>query len=52
MPNEREIPFGGKKLRNLINEILSYVWEVVGRTALEQVLGTAEAVRAMALRAP
>jgi hypothetical protein len=42
---EREIPLGGdpeaKEPRK--RGFLAYVWEVVGRTALEHVLGTAEA---------
>jgi len=42
---EREIPLGGdpEALEPHRRGFLSYVWEVVGRTALEQVLGTAEA---------
>jgi hypothetical protein len=42
---EREIPFGGdpEALEPHKRGFLSYVWEVVGRTALEQVLGTTEA---------
>jgi hypothetical protein len=42
---EREIPLGGDPENSEPHKrgFLSYVWEVVGRTALEQVLGTAEA---------
>jgi putative DNA methylase len=42
---EREIPLGGnpEATEPHLRGYLSYVWEVVGRTALEQVLGTAEA---------
>jgi len=42
---EREIPLGGdpEALEPHRRGFLSYVWEVVGRTALEHVLGTAEA---------
>ena len=42
---EREIPLGGDPEASEPHRrgFLSYVWEVVGRTALEQVLGTAEA---------
>jgi hypothetical protein len=42
---EREIPLGGDPQASEPHRrgFLSYVWEVVGRTALEQVLGTAEA---------
>jgi putative DNA methylase len=42
---EREIPLGGdpEALEPHLRGFLSYVWEVVGRTALEQVLGTPEA---------
>lgn len=42
---EREIPLGGNPEASNPHErgYLTYVWEVVGRTALEQVLGTAEA---------
>jgi putative DNA methylase len=42
---EREIPLGGdpENLEPHRRGFLAYVWEVVGRTALEQVLGTAEA---------
>jgi len=41
---EREIPLGGNPEASEPHQrgFLSYVWEVVGRTALEQVLGTAE----------
>jgi hypothetical protein len=44
-PDEREIPLGGDPEARDPHErgYLAYVWEVVGRTALEQVLGTAEA---------
>jgi putative DNA methylase len=42
---EREIPLGGDPDASEPHKrgFLAYVWEVVGRTALEQVLGTAEA---------
>lgn len=42
---EREIPLGGNPEAGEAHErgYLAYVWEVVGRTALEQILGTAEA---------
>jgi hypothetical protein len=42
---EHEIPLGGdpEALEPHRRGFLSYVWEVVGRTALEHVLGTAEA---------
>jgi putative DNA methylase len=42
---ERQIPLGGDPEAKEAHErgYLAYVWEVVGRTALEQVLGTAEA---------
>jgi hypothetical protein len=42
---EREIPLGGDPEASEPHRrgFLAYVWEVVGRTALEQVLGTAEA---------
>jgi putative DNA methylase len=42
---EREIPLGGNPEAREAHErgYLAYVWEVVGRTALEQILGTAEA---------
>jgi hypothetical protein len=42
---EREIPLGGDPAARDPHKrgFLAYVWEVVGRTALEQVLGTAEA---------
>lgn len=42
---EREIPLGGDPEAKEPHKrgYLAYVWEVVGRTALEQVLGTAEA---------
>jgi hypothetical protein len=42
---EREIPLGGnpEATEPHLRGYLAYVWEVVGRTALEQVLGTAEA---------
>ena len=41
---EREIPLGGDPEASEPHRrgFLSYVWEVVGRTALEQVLGTAD----------
>ncbi len=44
-PQEREIPLGGNPLAQEPHErgYLAYVWEAVGRTALQQVLGTAEA---------
>jgi putative DNA methylase len=42
---EREIPLGGnpEAKEAHVRGYLAYVWEVVGRIALEQVLGTAEA---------
>lgn len=42
---EREIPLGGDPAAKEPHQrgYLAYVWEVVGRSALEQVLGTAEA---------
>jgi putative DNA methylase len=42
---EREIPLGGDPEATALHQrgFLAYVWEVVGRAALEQVLGTAEA---------
>ena len=42
---EREIPLGGdpESLEPHKRGFLAYVWEAVGRAALEQVLGTAEA---------
>src|SRR5208282_4599796 len=42
---EREIPLGGdpEAREAHLRGFLAYVWEVVGRAALEQVLGTAEA---------
>ena len=42
---EREIPLGGNPEAREAHQrgYLAYVWEVVGRMALEQVLGTAEA---------
>jgi len=42
---EREIPLGGDPEAKEPHKrgFLAYVWEVVGRSALEQVLGTAEA---------
>jgi putative DNA methylase len=42
---EREIPLGGdpEAIEPHKRGYLAYVWEVVGRSALEQVLGTAEA---------
>lgn len=42
---EREIPLGGdpEAKEPHLRGYLSYVWEVVGRTALEQILGTADA---------
>ncbi len=44
-PQEREIPLGGDPLAKEphLRGYLAYVWEIVGRTALQQVLGTAEA---------
>jgi len=44
-PNEIEIPLGGDATAKEPHKrgYLSYVWEVVGRTALEHVLGTSEA---------
>ncbi|HOE12823.1 MAG TPA: DUF1156 domain-containing protein [bacterium] len=44
-PAEREIPLGGDPTEREphLRGYLSYVWEIVGRSALEQVLGTAEA---------
>jgi hypothetical protein len=41
---EREIPLGGnpESREPHLRGFLAYVWEVVGRAALEQVLGTAE----------
>jgi len=44
-PDDREIPLGGDPEATEPHErgFLSYVWEVVGRTALQQILGTAEA---------
>jgi hypothetical protein len=44
-PEEREIPLGGDPEATEPHKrgFLAYVWETVGRTALEQVLGTAEA---------
>jgi len=43
--NDNNIPLGGDPLAAEPHQrgYLSYIWEVVGRTALEQVLGTAEA---------
>lgn len=43
--NDREIPLGGDPLATEPYQrgYLAYIWEVVGRTALEQILGTAEA---------
>ena len=43
--NDREIPLGGDPtaVEPYGRGFLAYVWEAVGRTALEQVLGTAEA---------
>jgi len=43
--DDREIPLGGDPLADEPHErgFLAYVWETVGRLALEQVLGTAEA---------
>ena len=45
MLEEREIPLGGDPEATEPHKrgFLAYVWEVVGRTALEHVLGTAEA---------
>jgi putative DNA methylase len=42
----REIPLGGDPEADEPHKrgFLAYVWEIVGRTALEQVLGTAEAM--------
>jgi adenine-specific DNA methylase len=42
---EREIPLGGDPEATEPHErgFLAYVWEVIGRLALEQILGTAEA---------
>ncbi len=42
---EREIPLGGnpEATEPHLRGYLAYVWEVVGRAALEQILGTAEA---------
>jgi hypothetical protein len=44
-PAEREIPLGGDATAKDPHKrgFLAYVWEVVGRAALEQVLGTKEA---------
>ena len=44
-PQEREIPLGGDPEATEPHKrgFLAYVWETVGRIALEQVLGTAEA---------
>jgi adenine-specific DNA methylase len=44
-PEEREIPLGGEPEAKEPHKrgFLAYVWEVVGRIALEQVLGSAEA---------
>ncbi len=44
-PQEREIPLGGdpEATEPHMRGFLAYVWETVGRIALEQVLGTAEA---------
>lgn len=44
---EREIPLGGDPEAREPHRrgYLAYVWEVVGRTALEQVLGSAESTR-------
>lgn len=44
-PQEREIPLGGDPEAQEPHKrgFLAYVWEAVGRAALEQVLGTAEA---------
>jgi adenine-specific DNA methylase len=43
--NDREIPLGGDLTATEPHKrgFLAYVWEVVGRTALQQILGTAEA---------
>jgi hypothetical protein len=43
-PQDREIPLGGNPEESEPHKrgFLAYVWEVVGRTALEQVLGTGE----------
>jgi putative DNA methylase len=43
-PEEREIPLGGEPEATEPHKrgYLAYVWEAVGRAALEQVLGTAE----------
>jgi len=43
--DDREIPLGGDPMADEPHErgFLAYVWETVGRLALEQVLGTAEA---------
>ncbi len=43
--DDREIPLGGDPIADEPHErgFLAYVWETVGRLALEQVLGTAEA---------
>src|SRR5215831_13927947 len=45
MPRKREIPLGGdpEAVEPHRRGYLAYVWEAVGRAALEQVLGTAEA---------
>jgi len=44
-PQEREVPLGGDPEATEPHKrgFLAYVWETVGRIALEQVLGTAEA---------
>jgi adenine-specific DNA methylase len=44
-PEEREIPLGGNPEADEPHKrgFLAYVWEIVGRTALQQVLGTSEA---------
>ena len=44
-PQEREIPLGGnpEAVEPHTRGYLAYVWETVGRIALEQVLGTSEA---------
>lgn len=44
-PQEREIPLGGdpEAREPHLRGYLAYVWEVVGRAALNQILGTAEA---------
>jgi adenine-specific DNA methylase len=44
-PEEREIPLGGdpEAKEPHLRGYLAYVWEAVGRAALQQVLGTAEA---------